>query len=153
MTLVFEIRLALLQLRVLWTYMRIIDYQFWWSYFHCLVTNPGPHACLGSTWPEWPSTLNSTLLCFVGKGEFGKSDITSLEVPAIICHLFFTSQRVLPLFGSVWSYMPLCPSLSRIKRWWISKSWMSTPLPFKVTMLDSAAWAPPGEKLERWAGN
>lgn len=49
--------------------------------------------------------------------------------------------------------MPLCSSLSRIKKWWTLRSWRTTRLPFKVTMLASVAWAPPGEKPERWARN
>lgn len=112
-----------------------------------------------STWPlsSIPSFrflfLGLFFCFFVGKGEIGKFDVMSLDPSIIICHLSFTSWRVFCLFLSVCNYMPLCPSLSRIKKWWTLRSWMTTHLPFKVMMLDSVAWVPPGKKPERWARN
>lgn len=39
--------------------------------------------------------------------------------------------------------------LSRIKKWWTLRNWMTMLLPFKVMMLDSVAWVPPEKKPGR----
>lgn len=82
--------------------------------------------------------------------ELAKSDNKWADSSLMFSNLFFKSRGVFfsLSFNNIKLYTALS-LLSRTKKWWTLKSWMTTLLPFKVMMLDFVAWVPPEKKLER----